>query len=244
MTDEQKTHILRQNPGMSLRMLADYMAASEQAKRSILTKCKFAPKAAVIQHRDAQESISDRLSRLDATDEDVENRIETLRSGLQATPFEIEVAEHNADYLEHFLENRISLPTKAQQILKGDKMPSLMIEGVSISCSPHIILRRTNRRNVPKIGLGFFRYSKGKSLPKDIADWQNAIAFGYLKTKLEQGLAETDPEKELCAVFDIWGARTHVAPNNSVYRFNEVKAACAGIGQRWAQIPPPPNAIF
>ena len=244
MTEDQKTHTLRQNPGMSIRMLADYMAASEQAKRSILTKCKFAPKAAIIQHRDAQESISDRLSRAGARDEDIEIRIETLRSGLQATPFEVEVAEHNADYLDRFLQNPASVPLKAQEIFKGDRLQALMVEGVSISCTPHIVLKRVNRRNTPKIGLGFFRYSKGRSLPKETADWQNAIAFGYLKTKLEQGLADTDPERDLCVVLDIWGGRTHAAPGNSVYRFNEVKAVCAGIGQRWGQIPPPLNAIF
>lgn len=244
MTEEKKTHTLRSSPGMSVRMLADYMACSEQARRSFLTKCKYQPKAPVIQHKDAQESISDRLSRVGATDADVEARIETLRSGLQGSQFDCEVAENNADYLSRFLERPIEVPRIAQEVFAAGKMAPLMIEGLSLICSPHLVLKRVNRRNVSKIGLAFLRYAKGRALSQEVADWQGAISFGYLKTKVEQGLGEIDPEKELCITFDVWTGTAHQAPGNSVYRFNEVKAACAGIAQRWDNIAPPSGAVF
>ncbi len=244
MTEVKKTHTFRPQPGMSVRMLADYMSSSEQAKRSFLTKCKYQPKAPVIQHKDAQESISNRVSRVGATDTDIVARIETLRSGLQGSQFECEVAENNADYLERFLEQPFAVPSTAQEVMAATKLLPLEFEGFSLTCSPHLILKRVNRRNVPKMGLGFLRYSKGRALPAENACWQGAISFGYLKAKLEQGLAEVDPEKELCVTFDVWTGVAHAAPGNAIYRFNEVRAACAGIAQRWANIEPPAGAIF
>lgn len=244
MTEEKKTHGFRPVPGMSIRMLADYMAGSEQAKRTLLTKCKFPPKAPVIQHKDAQESISGRLSRVGAVDADIAERIEILRSGLQGSDFEIEVAENNADYLERFMEQPFAVPPHVQETMAGNKIPALVIEGFRLSCSPHLIFKRVNRRNVPKMGLGFLRYAKGKALSADAADWQGAISFGFLKTKLEQGLSETDPERELCLTFDVWTGATYPAPGNSVYRFNEVRAVCAGIAQRWDNIQPPAGAVY
>jgi len=244
MTDEKKTHGFRAKPGMSIRMLADYMSASEQAKRTLLTKCKYPPIAPVIQHKDAQESIADRLSRVGATDDDIVSRSETLRSGLQGTPFEIEVAENNADYLDRYLEVPFAIPPRVQTVERGDKMPPLQIEGFNLTCTPHLLFKRVNRRNTPKIGLGFFRYARGKALPIETACWQSAIGFGYLKTKLEQGLGEIDPERDLCIVFDVWTGKSHSAPGNAVYRFNEVRAICAGIAQRWGNIPPPQGAVY
>jgi hypothetical protein len=163
---------------------------------------------------------------------------------LPGSPFEIEVAENNADYIQRYLERPFKVPANAQEVIKASVMPPLVIEGFTLSCTPHLLLKRVNRRNVPKMGIGFFRYSRGKSLPKETAEWQGAIAHGYLKTKLEQGILETDPEITLCTIFDVWSGRTHSAPTNSVYRFNEIIAVCAGLAQRWDQIPPPHGAIF
>lgn len=244
MPDIKKTHTLRSSPGMSIRMLADYMTASEQAKRTILTRSKFAPIAPTIQHDAARESIVGHLSSGAGSTDAIHLRIATLKSGLQGSPFEVEKAENNADYLERYLEMAPPLPPRAQQVTAGEKMPQLEIEGFALRCSPEFIFRRVTRTNVPKMGLGFLRYSKGKGLPVETACWQGAIAVGYLTTKLQQGLGEVDADREITAVIDVWTGQCHVAPSNSTYRFNEVKAACAGIAQRWAQIPAPPNAVF
>lgn len=244
MTEVKKTHTLRSSPGMSIRMLADYMTASEQAKRTLLTRSKYAPIAPTIQHDAARESIVQHLSSGGGPIDAIQLRIATLKNGLQGSPFEIEKAENNADYLERYLQTTPHLPPKVQDVALGDKMPFLDMEGFALRCRPEFVFRRTTRTNVPKMGLGFLRYGKGKPLPLETACWQGAIAVGYLSAKLQQGLAEIDPDREITAVIDVWTGQCHIAPSNSVYRFNEVKAACAGIAQRWAQIPPPPNAVF
>ena len=123
-------------------------------------------------------------------------------------------------------------------------MPPLNLDGFNLSFSPDLLLRRVNRRNVPKMGVAFFRYSKGKPLDPEVACWQGAISMGYLTTKLKQGLIDTDAERELCVAVDMWSGETHAAPTNAVYRFNEVRAVCAGIVERWNQIPAPEGAVF
>lgn len=241
---DDKTHSLREKPGMSASKLADYMAASEQARRSILRGCKFRPIARIVQHQAAKESIADSLSRPDFDQSLLDAKIDALRSGLQASDFDNEVAEHNADYIERFLETRPELPARASEVGKAGKMTPLDVDGFSLSFNPDLVLRRINRRNTPKMGVVFFRYGKNKPISDEVGCWQSAISFGYLDTKLKQGLSEIDPEKELCATLDMWSGKCHPAPGNSIYRFNEIKAACAGIVERWEQIAPPENAVF
>jgi hypothetical protein len=154
------------------------------------------------------------------------------------------VAEHNADYIDRFLEMLPKLPPKAQEISLAGKMLPLDLDGFSLSFSPDLILKRTNQRNVAKIGVAFLRYGKNKVISGDVGCWQGAIAFGYLDTKLKQGLVDTDPEKDLCVTLDVWSGKCHPAPGNAIYRFNEVRAACAGIVERWSQIPAPEGAVF
>jgi hypothetical protein len=241
---DDKTHSLREKPGMSASKLADYMAASEQARRSILRQCKYRPIARVVQHQAAKESIADSLSSGEFGDGMLEIKMEILRNGLHGSEFDNEVAEHNADYIERFLQMKPELPTRAKEVAKAGKMPALDLDGFSLSFYPDLVLKRVNQRNVPKIGVAFFRYGKNKPISDEVGCWQSAISFGYLDTKLKQGTVETDPEKELCATLDVWSGKCHVAPGNAIYRFNEVKAACAGIVERWHQIAPPENAVF
>lgn len=244
MTEQQKTHDLRPNPGMSANRLADYMASSEQARRSLLKGCKYRPRARLIQHQDAKESISEWVSSGAEGDDALQTRMEILRGGLQGSDFDKEVAEHNADYIERFLEVRPPTPAKAQEVISAGRMPALDLNGFSLSFSPDLVLRRVNRRNVTKMGVAFFRYSKNRALNPDAACWQGSISMGYLTTKLKQGLAESDAERDLCVTMDMWSGAKHFAPTNAVYRFNEVRAACAGIVERWDQIAPPAGAVF
>ncbi len=229
---------------MSANRLSDYMAASEQARRSILRSCKYMPRARVIQHLDAKESIAQFLSSADFDADQLQARVEILRNGLHGSDFDNEVAEHNADYIERFMERQPPFPAKVQEVTKADKMPGLDIHGFQLSFSPDLLLKRVNIRNVPKLGVAFFRYGKNKALGEDVACWQGAISFGYLDAKVKQGLGEVDPEKEMCLAVDMWTGHVHSAPSNAVYRFNEVRAVCAGIVERWDQVQPPEGAIL
>ena len=55
---EKKTHRLVKEPKISARNLADFMDASETARRTLVRDCKFRPIGRITQHNEAKLSIS------------------------------------------------------------------------------------------------------------------------------------------------------------------------------------------
>jgi hypothetical protein len=53
-----------------------------------------------------------------------------------------------------------------------------------------------------------------------------------------------EAERALCITLDAYTGKCHAAPTNAVYLFNEMKAACTTLADRWAAIKPPKNAIL
>jgi hypothetical protein len=81
------------------------------------------------------------------------------------------------------------------------------------------------------------RYAKGEELDASTAEWQTPGLFDFLK--MIYPLEEAEAERKLCVVVDAYTGKIHTAPGNAVYRFNEMKAACADIAERWPAIAPP-----
>ena len=83
---------------------------------------------------------------------------------------------------------------------------------------------------------------KGKVVADDIGAYQAAAIFGFLRaSELEPG---EEAEKALCRVLDLNAGTVFVAPGDSVNIWNDMKAACASIAERWPNIPKPPGAIL
>lgn len=53
MEEEKKTHKEVKNPQMNARLLADFMAASDIARGTILRNAKYQPIGPVVQHNEA-----------------------------------------------------------------------------------------------------------------------------------------------------------------------------------------------
>jgi hypothetical protein len=104
------------------------------------------------------------------------------------------------------------------------------------------MLRRVTKTNKVKCGALMLRYAKGKPLGTDVAAWQSAAIFGYMR-KLDEA-AMTEAERALCITLDAYAGACHDAPTNAVYLFKEMTAACASISKRWPAIKPPKNAIL
>lgn len=86
------------------------------------------------------------------------------------------------------------------------------------------------------------RYGKNKALSAAVGGWQSAGIYGYLRT-LEEA-EKTEAERALCITLDAVTGKCHDAPGNAVYLFNDMKAACATINERWPAIKPPKKAIL
>src|SRR4051794_5504240 len=105
----QKTHREVKKPQISGRALADYMDASEQARRTIVRSCKYQPIARVVQHDEAKVAVSKFIR--DGKDDVVtlKGKAQELRDRLADSDFDRDLFDHNADYIERFATVSIKL---------------------------------------------------------------------------------------------------------------------------------------
>jgi hypothetical protein len=237
--EQEKTHIEVKEPAISVRYLADYMAASERKRRTIVEGCKYRPIARLLQHKEARITISNAIQNGTATTELLKEKADFVRSKLSADEFETLTNEINADFLEKFSEvfGNVNLPTA--EILPGKNFPTYKIEGVKISFAPNLLLRRTTKTNKLKQGALMLRYAKGKPQAHAIGDNQSAAIFGLLSMAKSEGL---DADKAICITLDAATGNVFPAPGSSGSIFANMKAACATIAERWPNIKPPKGA--
>lgn len=236
-----KTHREIKDPRLSDNKLADYMGASEQRKRSILQSCKYQRIAAVIQHHDARKMIADSMTSGNIDVKMLTEKLEIYEGKITDTDHEEEVKAHNIDYVKSVL-SMGSPQVNGSEFTKCQSNKKVDMNGTMISFFPELLVTRTNKRNNRKIGAINFRYSKSAKLPENVAEYQSALMFGVLRD--EPFEAESTPEHALCQTFDAFNGKLYQAPSNSIYLFNEMKAACAGISQQWQNIPTPKGAVL
>ncbi len=237
-----KTHRLVSKPQVSSRYLADFMAASEQGRRSIIKGCKYHPIARVIQHSKAKNIIGTYLRAGKALPAELIEKAQGLRDRMADDDFDREVLDNNADYVERFAEIAPSLILPVADMIPPGACPSLVINGTTVSVDLCFRLRRTTRTNKVRVGAATLRYAKGKALPSEVGAWQSAFLMGYLGQDALQDNAQ--PEGKLCLTIDAYLGVCHPAPSDAVRRFQNMQAACATIAERWPNVPPPSGAVL
>lgn len=243
-TEKKKTHREVKKPQMSVRYLADYMAASETAKRTIVQKCKYQSTARVIQHDEAKLIVSKYIYTGGAEGTAaLRNAASALRDRLASDEFERDLFDSNADYIDRFAGvcEGLVLPNAERQ--SPGRPIVLDLHGVSIKPQLQFRLRRLARGNKLRTGGGMLRYAKGKALSPETANWQSAFLLGCLQAvdSKEDG---AEPEHGLCLTIDAHSGIAYPAPTDAIRRFQNMKAACASIAERWPNIKPPLNAVL
>ena len=174
----KKTHRMVNEPQISGRYLAEYMAASDVRRRSIITNCKFQPIARVVQHNEAKLQVG-RFLRGDIAEVtgllDEANR---LREQMADGDFERDVLDHNADYLERFAEVAGGMTLPNAHCDAPGPCPTMEIQGVRVNADLAVRFRRSTATNKVKTGAAVVRYAKGQELKTEIAEWQSAFVFG------------------------------------------------------------------
>lgn len=239
---QSATHTERKNPQLSISRLADYMAASEQAKRTIIQSCKYRAIARVIQHVEARTAIAAHLLSGDKEYGPLTERADSLRNRLADSSFEYDLNEHNADYIDRFIEAAESLIIPAASVSSGQEYSGWDMNGVKITFRSDLSLQKTTRTNKVKIGALMLRYAKGKPVSSKVAEYHSSLIFGRLIETSEGDAAE--PEKQLCGIIDAYSGAFHPAPGNAGYLFKEAKAACLAIAERWPAIKRPKGAVL
>lgn len=241
--EEKKTHRLVEKPTMSTRSLADYMAASDQARRSVLRACKYRAIARIVQHDDAKLAVSKYMLNGSNEPHILVAEAEYIRNKLADDQFDKDCNDINADYVVRFSEvvENIQLP-KGAYWLAGEPFAAKSINGVRVTFSPSLLVARPGRKNVTKRGALMLRYQKDTPLKPEIGAYQSATVYGLLE---QYGVGnDEEVDRSICLTMDAQTGILHPAPSNAVTRFNNTKAACATISEAWDNIKPPPNAVL
>lgn len=239
---DKKTHVVVNEPEISVRYLADYMAASERRRRTIVEGCKYRPLARLLQHKEARISIARAIHKGEATPQAMKERADNIRAKMTTDDFDALTNEANADYVQRFSEVVAGIELPVAEILRGRAFPVIKIHKVKVTFSPNLLLRRLTKTNKLKRGALMLRYAKGKPLDVVVGAFQSAAIFGLLREFDDEDGAE--PEKGLCITLDAHSGTWHPAPGASVSMFANMKAACQSIGERWPNVPPPDGAAL
>lgn len=238
----EPTYRMRSRCELRVRELADYMAASNQRRRSILRTFRYQKIARSIQHKEARISITKWLREGQGDTAALKRVADVIRGRMTASDFEADQNDHNADYIEAFVTAFPTMAIPVCEMLPVAARGAVNLNGTIVVYNPDIAIARTTQKNTRKIGGVFLRYAKGKELPEVAAEFQSAFTFGFLKdTPFEP---EAEPEKKLCITIDGNTGKVFEAPGRAVYLWNEMSAACADIAALWPTIEPPPNAIL
>lgn len=238
----KKTHREVKTPTISARYLADFMVASQQAKRTIVRNCKYRSIARMMQHKHARDRVSRFLSSPELDLEWLAEEAQGLRDAIADDDFDRSVLDNNADFVERFVSQYSNVELPDVDFEWAPENTFTEINGVKINNDTLFKLQRVTKTNKIRVGAGAIRYSKGKPLPPETAKWQSAFIFGSTNdTVNDQGAAA---EEKLCLTVCAQSGVVHPAPTDSTSRFNNMKAACATIAERWPNIAPPPNAVL
>src|SRR3546814_19180005 len=123
---QEKTHREVKAPQISARYLADYMEASEKAKRSIVRKCRYQAIARVLQHSEAKLKAGSFLRRREGDVGALMAAAQELRDRLADSDYERTLYDANADYLDRLatLHKKVLL-TEAELLPPGKRQSTM-----------------------------------------------------------------------------------------------------------------------
>ena len=182
----KKTHREVKSPQITARYLADFMSASETAKRTIIRNCKYQPTAPLVQHKHAKVAVSHFIASSGSDAAPLAGRAAQLRNMMADDEFTRLTLDSNADYLDRFANvcSQIAMP-KAERFPPGKEVP-VVLNGVKITIEILFRLRRTTSTNEVKTGGGMVRYLKNWLLNPETAAWQSSFLLGYLDVESQQ----------------------------------------------------------
>lgn len=235
MLDPKKFKVVKA-PAVSARHLADYMAGSERARRSIIAGCKYRPIARIIQHNEAKAVVSN-WERASRPEGHLKKRADALTERFAHDDFDRDLLDHNAEFIRRYEKVSDNIVLPAAESLTPPKFEALVLNGVKVSFAPNFFFRRTTKTNAVRVGAGMLRYEKFKPVSLEAALYQAAFATGYLNLYGHDIGASADPK--LCITIDAWAGRVISAPGNAITRFKNMEAACKTIAEWWPNIEPP-----
>lgn len=235
------THRVNARPVMPARALADFMVASETARRTLVRDCKYPPLGRVMQHSEARAAVTGFLLSEPREPARLESVAAMLRARDGGSDFMAALWARNAAYVERFAAVWPVMSWPAAVVTAGGSVGAFDLGGVRITLDLAVRLERTGRRNRRWMGGAMLRYAAGRALPAEVAAWQSALLLAVLRG---QATEAAEPDPGLCLTVDGWAGAAHAAPSDAVRRAGHLAAACASIAERWAAVAPPAAAVL
>ncbi|MFT6605580.1 MAG: hypothetical protein ACJA2X_000756 [Halocynthiibacter sp.] len=195
-----------------------------------------------MQHKIAKKTLADHIEEGNPLPGDLPDRAEQIRNMLADTDFDQQVFDQNADYVQAFSDVSHKFDLSGFEMTGSEDRFDREFNGTLVKFRPNFLVSRTTKANTQKVGSGMFRYSKSGPVAEAVAQFQAAFMFGYFSNF--PFIEEAKPEAELCFVLCANTGETHHTPNKPIYKFNEMKAVCSDIAEKWDNIGPPTNAVF
>ncbi len=239
---EKKTHRVATKPEIPVQYLADYMAASNQVRRGIVQRSKYKSLARTFQHQIARKTISDHILDGNPLPGDLKDKADDIRNRIADTEFEAQLHGYNADFVDAFAGMATKYEFDGFEVVAPEKIDNPSYNGTLVRFTPSLLSYRMTKANTQKIGGLMYRYAKGSPVPSEVAEFQSAFLYGFFSES--PFIEQAKPEYNLCRVLCAVSGETHVAPSKSIYKFNEMKAVCFDIAEKWDNVPPPSGAII
>lgn len=227
----QKTHVLVKEPEISVRYLADYMAASERARRTLEITFKYRPIARLVQHQEAKLVVASHIVGGKANAADLKDKSEYIRNKLADDDFEVLVNEANAAYVERVSQIIGGLELPKANLSFAPKYDAMLINGVRLRFNPQITLDRVTKTNKPKRGALIFRYAKGKPLKPVVAKYQSAAVFGVMREIAGKENCD-EIERGLCLTVDAYAGEVHEAAGDAATDYANMRALLLTLAER------------
>ena len=239
---EKKTHRVAPSSEIPVQYLADYMDASNQARRGIVQKCKYKSLARTFQHQIARQTISDHILDGNPLPGDLLEKAVEVRHRIPDTEFDATLFGYNADFIEAFAASAAKFNFSDFEIVAPENIGNPTYNGTLVRFTPSLLTYRLTQANTQKVGAVMYRYAKGSPLSPAVGEFQAAFMFGYFSQN--PFIEEAKPEHKLCRIVCAVSGKTYIAPAKAIYKFNEMKAVCYDIAEKWEKVPPPPSAII
>ena len=237
-----KTHKVVKNPTVPVQYLADYMAASNQSRRSIVQRCRYKSLARTFQHQLARKTITDHLLDGNPLPGDLGEKAREIGERLADSDFDATLHQHNSDFVQAFADHSEAFDFSNFQLAAPAQLEQPVFNGTQVRFAPSLLTHRTTKANTQKIGGIMYRYAKGKPVSDAVAGWQCSFMYGYFAD--HPFIEEAKPEAQLCVVLCAVSGTSHTTPKKPIYNYNEMKAVCGDISERWENVPPPPGAVI
>ena len=220
---------------ISANKLAELLVTpSATRRRRIIHDQKHPSDVIVARYRQANPAIVEYLTQgCDASV--IDQAVIRLRGDNSGTDWALEDRQLTADALDHFLELARDLPKDDVIYAAGPSdAAKLMVDGVSVSVRPDVIITGTKRgkRFSGALKLHFTK-NEESALGRKGAEFVAILMFEWLR---QFGPANASPLHSHCISVDVFRRATVTAPKAVTRRWDEISAGCQEIAARWPQL--------